>query len=143
VNVTTDGAGNASFTTTLLTPVTAGEFVTATATRANAGYTAFFETSEFGLNVVLSYMEGRAHGGPLVARSTVMAVLLNGITTIIGFGNLMVATHQGIFGLGLLLTIGTACGLATSLIVLPVILRLITRKAAVPAVETLRRTSAA
>ena len=54
-----------------------------------------------------------------------MAVLLNGITTIIGFGNLMVATHQGIFGLGLLLTIGTACGLATSLIVLPVILRLI------------------
>jgi predicted RND superfamily exporter protein len=72
-----------------------------------------------------------------------MAVLLNGITTIIGFGNLMVATHQGIFGLGLLLTIGTACGLVTSLIVLPVILRLITKRAAAPAVESLRRTSAA
>jgi predicted RND superfamily exporter protein len=93
--------------------------------------------------VVLSYMEGRSHEGPLVARSTVMAVLLNGITTIIGFGNLMVATHQGIFGLGLLLTIGTACGLVTSLIVLPVILKLIRRRAEAPAVERIRRTSAA
>jgi hopanoid biosynthesis associated RND transporter like protein HpnN len=98
---------------------------------------------EFGLNVVLSYMEGRPRGGPLVARSTVMAVLLNGITTIIGFGNLMVATHQGIFGLGLLLTIGTTCGLVTSLVVLPVILRLITKRAAAPAAESLRQTSAA
>ena len=100
-------------------------------------------SAEFGLNVILSYMEGRPRGGPLVARSTVMAVLLNGITTIIGFGNLMVATHQGIFGLGLLLTIGTACGLVTSLIVLPVILRLITKRAATPAAESLRQTSAA
>ena len=100
-------------------------------------------SAEFGLNVVLSYMEGRPRGGPLVARSTVMAVLLNGITTIIGFGNLMVATHQGIFGLGLLLTIGTTCGLVTSLVVLPVILRLITKRAAAPAAESLRQTSAA
>ena len=89
-------------------------------------------------------MEGRPRGGPLVARSTVMAVLLNGITTIIGFGNLMVATHQGIFGLGLLLTIGTACSLVTSLVVLPVILKLITKqRAATPAAESLRQTSAA
>ena len=100
-------------------------------------------SAEFGLNVVLSYMEGRPRGGPLVARSTVMAVLLNGITTIIGFGNLMVATHQGIFGLGLLLTIGTACSLVTSLVVLPVILKLITKRAATPAAESLRQTSAA
>ena len=27
--------------------------------------------AEYGLNVVLSYMEGREHGGPLVARTTV------------------------------------------------------------------------
>ena len=39
----------------------------------------------------------RPHGGPLVARSTVMAVALNGITMMVGFGSLMVATHQGIF----------------------------------------------
>jgi len=28
-------------------------------------------SAEFGLNIVLRYLEGRAHGGPLVARSTV------------------------------------------------------------------------
>jgi hopanoid biosynthesis associated RND transporter like protein HpnN len=90
-------------------------------------------SAEFGLNVVMRYMEGRRHGGPLVARSTVMAVTLNGLTTIVGFGSLMVAGHQGIFGLGLLLTIGSVCGLTAALVVVPVILRLVTRAAPVAA----------
>jgi hypothetical protein len=100
--------------------------------------------AEFGLNVILRYMEGRRHGGPLVARSTVMAVALNGITTMVGFGSLMTAAHQGIFSLGLLLTIGSGCGLLASLVVLPVILRLIAgRAAASPTAEILPKTSAA
>jgi len=78
--------------------------------------------AEFGLNVVLRYLEGREHGGPLIARSTVMAVLVNGLTTIVGFGSLMVADHRGIFGLGLLLTLGMVATLAASLIVLPAML---------------------
>ena len=97
--------------------------------------------AEFGLNVVMRYMEGRAHGGPLVARSTVMGVVLNGLTTIVGFGSLMIAAHRGIHGLGLLLTIGSACGLVASLVVLPVILRLVTRETAVAA-GSLSRSSA-
>src|SRR5881628_3625887 len=80
--------------------------------------------AEFGLNVVLRYMEGRDHGGPLIARSTVMAVLVNGLTTIVGFGSLMIADHRGIFGLGLLLTIGMITTLIATLAVLPVLLRL-------------------
>jgi len=80
-------------------------------------------SAEFGLNVMFRYLEGRSHGGPLVARSTVMAVALSGIQTMVGFGSLMIATHRGIFSLGLLLTIGMACGLLASLVVLPVILR--------------------
>ncbi|MBI4588368.1 MAG: MMPL family transporter [Candidatus Rokubacteria bacterium] len=79
--------------------------------------------AEYGLNVVIRYMEGRRHGGPLVARSTVMAVIVNGLTTIVGFGSLMIADHRGIFGLGLLLTIGASASLASSLIVLPVLIR--------------------
>jgi hopanoid biosynthesis associated RND transporter like protein HpnN len=81
--------------------------------------------SEFGLNVVLRFMEDHEHGGPLLARSTVMAVLTNGLTTIAGFGSMMVADHRGIFGLGLLLTIGTITSLIAALIVLPAILRII------------------
>jgi uncharacterized protein len=81
-------------------------------------------SAEFGLNVVLRFMEDREHGGPLLSRSTVMAVLTNGLTTIAGFGSMMVADHRGIFGLGLLLTIGIITSLIASLIVLPAMLRL-------------------
>jgi predicted RND superfamily exporter protein len=70
-------------------------------------------------------MEGQAHGGPLVARSTVMAVLVNGLTTIVGFGSLMIAHHRGVFGLGLLLTLGMVTSLIAALVVLPVLLRLV------------------
>ena len=81
--------------------------------------------AEYGLNIVLRFMEGRDHGGPLIARSTMMAVLVSGLTTIAGFGSLMVADHRGIFGLGLLLTLGTATSLIAALVVLPVLLRMV------------------
>ena len=80
--------------------------------------------AEYGLNIVIRFMEGRDHGGPLIARSTMMAVLVSGLTTIVGFGSLMIADHRGIFGLGLLLTLGTATSLAAALVVLPVLLRM-------------------
>src|SRR5213594_1462408 len=80
--------------------------------------------AEYGLNIVLRFMEGRDHGGPLIARSTMMAVLVSGLTTIAGFGSLMIADHRGIFGLGLLLTLGTATSLIAALVVLPVLLRM-------------------
>ncbi len=80
-------------------------------------------SAEFGLNMTVRYLEGRRHGGPLVARSTVMAVIVNGLTTIAGFGSLMIAHHRGIFGLGLLLTTGISASLVSSLLVLPVLLR--------------------
>ena len=100
-------------------------------------------SAEFGLNVIVRYLEGRDHGGPLIARSTIMAVALNGVTTMVGFGSLMIAQHQGIFGLGLLLTIGAFCAVVASLVVLPVILRLLARPAAARTAETVPRSSAA
>jgi hopanoid biosynthesis associated RND transporter like protein HpnN len=89
-------------------------------------------SAEFGLNVLLSHLEGRPSGGPLVARSAVLGVTLNGLTTIVGFGSLMIASHQGIFSLGLLLTLGSACGLVGALMVLPVVLKLTTKPVARP-----------
>jgi predicted RND superfamily exporter protein len=90
----------------------------------------------------MNYLEGREHGGPLITRSTVMAVVLNGLTTIVGFGSLMISRHQGIYGLGLLLTVGATCALIASLVVLPVVLGLLPRPAA-QAAEALERSSAA
>jgi len=85
--------------------------------------------AEFGLNIVMRFIEGRDHGGPLVARSTIMAVFVNGLTTMVGFGSLMLAAHRGIYGLGLMLTLGMLASLVSALIVLPVLLRLFGGKA--------------
>jgi hypothetical protein len=93
--------------------------------------------AEFGLNVIVSHLEVRAHRGHLLARSAVMGVMLNGLTTMVGFGSLMIASHRGIFSLGLLLTLGSFCGLVASLVVLPVVLRLLTpAAAAMPVIES-------
>jgi hypothetical protein len=98
--------------------------------------------AEFGLNVIVSHLEVRSHQGPLIARSAVMGVLLNGITTMVGFGSLMIASHQGIFSLGLLLTLGSFCGMVASLVVLPVLLQLIRSRTALAEVP-LAKSSAA
>ncbi len=81
-------------------------------------------SAEYGLNVVTRLMEARERGGPLFPRSTTMAVALNGLTTIAGFGSLLVARHRGIQSLGLLLTLGSAVSLIASLVVLPALIRL-------------------
>ncbi len=87
---------------------------------------------EFGLNVVMRFMEGREHGGPLIARSTIMAVLVNGLTTTVGFGSLMIADHRGIWGLGFVLSTGALTSLVAALVVLPVLLRMTRRVARRP-----------
>ncbi len=97
--------------------------------------------AEYGLNVIVRFMEARAHGGPLLARSTVLGVVLNGLTTITGFGSLLVAHHQGIWSLGLLLTIGASASLASALIVLPVLIRLFGQPSAL-ATESASRSAA-
>jgi hopanoid biosynthesis associated RND transporter like protein HpnN len=79
---------------------------------------------EYGVNLVARHEEAIVHGGPSLARSTVMAVLLNGITTLTGFASLMVARHQGIWSLGLLLSVGAVATLAAALLVLPALLAL-------------------
>jgi hopanoid biosynthesis associated RND transporter like protein HpnN len=80
--------------------------------------------AEYGLIIVIRFMEAQRHGGALVPRSAIMGVLVSGLTTITGFGTLMLAHHRGIYGLGLLLTLGSAASLIAALIVLPVLLRL-------------------
>ena len=81
---------------------------------------------EYGLNVVIRYGEGWHDAtAPLIGRSTIMGVLVNGLSNIVGFGSLMLADHRGIFGLGLLITLGTAASLVAALVVLPVVLQLI------------------
>jgi len=82
-------------------------------------------SAEYGLNVITRAMDARAHGGPRFARSTLLAVAFNGLSTITGFGTLMVAHHRGMWSLGLLLTLGSVTSLVASLVVLPVLMGLV------------------
>jgi predicted RND superfamily exporter protein len=85
---------------------------------------------EYGVNIVIRFLESRRHAAaPLIARSTILGVLVAGLCNIAGFGSLMLADHRGIFGLGLLITLGTASSLAAALVVLPVLLRMVRPRA--------------
>jgi predicted RND superfamily exporter protein len=62
-----------------------------------------------------------------ISPSTASAVLITSLTTIVGFGSLMIANHQGLQSLGRVLTIGVSCCLFTSLVMLPALLSWTTR----------------
>jgi len=50
-------------------------------------------------------------------------VLFNGLTTMAGFGSLLIAHHRGVWSLGVLLVIGSATTLIAALVVLPTLAR--------------------
>ena len=62
-----------------------------------------------------------------LAHSTGKAIVLTSLTTMVGFGSLMIARHNGIFSLGLLSVLAVTCSLVASLVVLPLILRMLLR----------------
>jgi hypothetical protein len=94
--------------------------------------------AEYGVNIVLRSLEvPEQSGGPRLARSTVMGVVFNGLTTMAGFGSLLVAHHRGVWSLGLLLVIGSATTLTASLVVLPTLVRLADRRRAPAAFQGL------
>ncbi len=61
--------------------------------------------------------------GVILPFSTAMGVILAGLTTAVGFGSLMISSHQGIYSLGLLATIGSLSILAAAVLFLPALLQ--------------------
>ena len=62
--------------------------------------------------------------------STGKAVILSALTTLFGFGSMLVGQYRGLVTLGLVMCIGIICTLTTSMVVLPQILALMDRSAA-------------
>ena len=60
-----------------------------------------------------------------LARSTGLAIALSSLTTMVGFGSLMISRHRGMFSLGLLITLGVGSVLLASVMVLPSVLALL------------------
>ncbi len=80
---------------------------------------------DYGVHIVHEFRECR---GPYrMSPGTAVAVLVDALTTIVGFGSLMIASHQGLQSLGRVLTISVTCCLFSSLVMLPALLSWITR----------------
>jgi predicted RND superfamily exporter protein len=88
---------------------------------------------DYGVHVVHDFLE---RPGPYrMSASTANAVLVGALTTILGFGALMVASHRGLESLGRVLTLGVTTCTVTSLVLLPAILTILRPGAAAAADE--------
>ena len=81
---------------------------------------------DYGVHIVHDYLE--RPGRYRISPSTANSVLVDALTTILGFGALMVASHRGLESLGRVLTLGVASCTVTSLVFLPAVLRMLPRR---------------
>jgi predicted RND superfamily exporter protein len=68
-----------------------------------------------------------------LSRASVTGVVLTSLTSMIGFGSLMLAQHEGLRSLGRVATLGIGCCWVTSLVLLPCLLVVVNRRASRPA----------
>ncbi|HYV36722.1 MAG TPA: MMPL family transporter, partial [Gemmataceae bacterium] len=77
-----------------------------------------------GVHLLHDYLIRRREGLRSVSYPIARGVLVKGLTTMIGFGTLMISSQRGLAGLGLCLTLGVGCCLLASLVFLPAVLML-------------------
>jgi hopanoid biosynthesis associated RND transporter like protein HpnN len=87
-----------------------------------------------GVHVLHDYLLRRREpdGQATISYAIGRGVLVKALTTMIGFGTLMISTERGLSGLGLILTLGVGCSMLTALIFLPALLHLRKRPPAPP-----------
>jgi hypothetical protein len=76
-----------------------------------------------GIHILNRYAEERTPG--ILSRSTGKAVLVSGLTAIAGFGSLVLAQHQGIHSLGIIMSVGIGTCMLAGLTFVPALLGLI------------------
>ena len=81
-----------------------------------------------GIHIIHRYREETDKTQVVLSKSTGQAVILSSLTTMIGFGSMMVADHYGVYSLGLVLSLGVFCCLTASITFLPALLKLSTEK---------------
>jgi hopanoid biosynthesis associated RND transporter like protein HpnN len=77
-----------------------------------------------GVHILHDYLLRRAEGYSAISHAIGRGVLVKALTTMIGFGTLMISTERGLVGLGLILTLGVGCSMLTALFLLPAVLYL-------------------
>jgi hopanoid biosynthesis associated RND transporter like protein HpnN len=78
-----------------------------------------------GVHVMHDY-RGRTRGRRYtLSHTTGRGIMVAALTTILGFGTLMISQHRGMASLGLALTLGVSCCMLTALVFLPALLGLL------------------
>lgn len=77
-----------------------------------------------GVHILHDYLLRRRERGATISYAIGRGVLVKAMTSMIGFGTLMIASERGLVGLGLILTLGVGCSMLTALIILPAVLHL-------------------
>jgi uncharacterized membrane protein YdfJ with MMPL/SSD domain len=77
-----------------------------------------------GVHVLHDWLLRRREGRHTISYAIGRGVLVKAMTTMIGFGTLMISTERGLAGLGLILTVGVGCSMLTALLLLPAVLHL-------------------
>jgi len=80
--------------------------------------------ADYGVHVVHDY-RARGRGTYSLRFATGQGILVTGLTTVLGFGTLMVSQHRGMASLGLVLTIGVSASMVAALIALPALLNVV------------------
>lgn len=83
-----------------------------------------------GVHVLHDYLARDRRQRYLLSRTIGRGILVAALTTVLGFGTLMIASHRGLVGLGLVLSLGVSCCTASALVFLPALLRLRCERAA-------------
>lgn len=84
-----------------------------------------------GVHVLHDYLSRRGLGKRYMLSHTIgQGIFVAALTTILGFGVLMISRHQGLLGLGFILTLGVTCCMVSALIFLPAVLRLLSKQQA-------------
>ena len=78
-----------------------------------------------GIHILNRYAEEQTPS--LLAKSTGKAVLVSALTTVAGFGSLVLGKHQGIASLGYVMAVGTATCMVAALTIIPALLTVLAR----------------
>lgn len=84
-----------------------------------------------GIHIVRHFLQSPSAEGRIAGSRLGRAILLSSLTTMAGFGSLLVAHHQGIRSIGLLLSLAVGSCLVAALVFMPALLRVLAARGAV------------
>ena len=81
-----------------------------------------------GVHILHDFLAHPSHSDYQMSAATGRGIFVAALTTILGFGTLMISQHRGMHSLGLALSLGVSCCTFSSLVVLPSLLKILRQR---------------